>query len=80
MIEVLLGWAERHETLEIVALGVFHTNAGAIRLYQSMGFVHEGAQRDFFRIEHANGPIEYVDDLIMTKRVKPRPGLARARD
>lgn len=38
----LLDWAKQHPQVEKVILNVFHTNAAAIQLYKSLGFVEEG--------------------------------------
>ena len=56
--------------LEKVYLGVFETNAGARRFYETMGFCEEGRNKDYFRF----GQGRYVDDIRMSLYVKP--GLA----
>ena len=39
---MLHEWARRQPGLERIQLEVFHTNPGAIRLYERFGYVHEG--------------------------------------
>ncbi|MEM1330456.1 MAG: GNAT family protein [Planctomycetota bacterium] len=72
MIESMLDWARDHEYIEVVSLGVFHTNKRAIELYRSLGFQEEARRREFFRTDHPGGEVEYADDVLMTLRVKPR--------
>jgi len=69
LLRSLLDWAKVHPTIEIVSLGCFATNERALALYRSEGFVEEGRRRDFFHTESG----EYVDDVLMSVRVKPRP-------
>lgn len=70
MIRALLDWGAAHPVIEKIALGVWATNTGAIRMYERHGFVEEGRRWKFFR----TGPGEYVDDVQMAIWVKP--GLA----
>ena len=42
LIEMLHEWARGQTGLERIQLEVFHTNPGAIRLYERFGYVHEG--------------------------------------
>ena len=42
LIEMLHEWARGQPGLERIQLEVFHTNPGAIRLYERFGYVHEG--------------------------------------
>jgi RimJ/RimL family protein N-acetyltransferase len=44
LVKTLLDWAESRGVVRI-ALEVVETNAGAIRLYESLGFEHEGRLR-----------------------------------
>lgn len=67
MIEALLAWAAEHPFLEKVCLFCFATNAGAQRLYRSMGFVEEGRTVRHFR----TAPGAYIDDIAMSIFVKP---------
>ena len=66
LIESLLAWARAHPSIEKVSLGVFATNAAAIGLYRSLGFVEEGRAVREFRL----GPGRYVDDVKMYVWVK----------
>jgi RimJ/RimL family protein N-acetyltransferase len=63
ILEVLIDWAAAHPMLEKVDLGVFATNARAIHLYQSLGFVEEGRRKK--AVQFTEG--EY-DDLILMSR------------
>lgn len=65
LINVLLDWARNHPTIEKVCLGVYEDNAGAIRLYERLGFRLEGRREKFFKT--ARG---YRDDLMMSLWVK----------
>lgn len=42
LIEMLHEWAKAQPQLERIQLEVFHTNPGAIRLYERLGYRHEG--------------------------------------
>ena len=66
LLETLLEWARAHPIIEKVTLGVLSTNARALHLYQSLGFVEEGRSPRAFRF----GPGEYVDDVLMYQFVK----------
>ena len=69
LLRAVLDWAKDHPVVEIVSLGAFATNERALALYRSEGFVEEGRRREFFHTESG----EYVDDVLMSLRVKPRP-------
>jgi RimJ/RimL family protein N-acetyltransferase len=71
MVNVLLDWARRHPTIEKVCLGVYEDNAGAIRLYERLGFRLEGRREKFFKTDRG-----YRDDLMMSLWVK-EPGSSR---
>jgi len=68
LIQTALDYCRESPNIEILALGVFHTNTKAIALYERLGFTREGADIDYFKV----GPNDYADNVIMTKRVKPR--------
>lgn len=51
-LEAAEHWAREHGLIKL-CLSVFHTNAGAIRLYQRMGYVVEAERSDQFRIDGA---------------------------
>ncbi|KAK4499994.1 hypothetical protein PRZ48_008180 [Zasmidium cellare] len=42
-----LQWAFKRANLHRVGIGAFAWNKGAIKLYEKLGFVHEGVKRDF---------------------------------
>ncbi|MGM9951163.1 MAG: GNAT family N-acetyltransferase [Lysinibacillus sp.] len=65
LLEALLIWAENHEEIEKVSLGVLSINERAIHLYRSLGFLEEGRKVDEVKIGN-----RYVDDILMYKRVK----------
>ncbi|KAF2168981.1 hypothetical protein M409DRAFT_52959 [Zasmidium cellare ATCC 36951] len=43
-----LRWGFKRANLHRMSIGAFAWNQGAIRLYEKLGFVHEGVRRDFF--------------------------------
>ncbi|MEL6330811.1 MAG: GNAT family N-acetyltransferase, partial [Planctomycetota bacterium] len=57
----LLGWARARGDILKVELGVMHTNAGGIALYEKLGFREEGRLLKKFR--QADGSFE--DDIEM---------------
>ena len=61
LLEALLGWARQEPRVHKVELLVRATNAPALRLYRSLGFVEEGRLRD--RVRTADGTL--VDDLLL---------------
>ncbi|WP_306978062.1 GNAT family N-acetyltransferase [Alkalibacillus salilacus] len=65
LIKHLLDWAEQHQSIEKVSLGVFLTNQKAIALYKDMGFIEEGRKVKEFKLNED----EYVDDILMCKFV-----------
>jgi len=56
----LLGWAFREYNLHRVELSVDPANAAAIRVYEKLGFAHEGRRRE----AHYTGGA-FVDDVMM---------------
>lgn len=58
MMKALQAWAERQDGLERIQLEVFHTNPGAIRLYERLGYVHEG--RRVGAIKHEGESIDMI--------------------
>ncbi len=67
MLEALLEWAEASPLMEKVGLGVFSSNAEAIRLYRRLGFVEEGRRARAVKL----GPGVYMDEVLMARFVKP---------
>lgn len=61
MIEELLAWAHTKEQVEKIYLEVMHTNAHAIRLYESIGFIAEG--RKYKAVKQPDG--SYADLICM---------------
>ncbi|HKO92423.1 MAG TPA: GNAT family N-acetyltransferase [Polyangiaceae bacterium] len=64
LVRALLDWADSHGMVR-TALEVVETNTGAIRLYESFGFEHEGRLR--CRRKHGS---TYVDNCLMA-RIRP---------
>jgi RimJ/RimL family protein N-acetyltransferase len=64
LVNALLDWADSAGIVRI-ALEVVETNTGAIRLYESLGFEHEGRLR--YRRMHG---AEYLDNHVMA-RIRP---------
>ncbi len=65
MMLAAIAWAEAHPGIERLELGVFAQNPGALRIYESCGFVREGVKRDWAR--QPSG--ESLDEIIMARRV-----------
>jgi ribosomal protein S18 acetylase RimI-like enzyme len=63
----LLRWARSNARVEKVELQVRSSNARAIALYRSLGFVEEGRKTKRLKI----GPKEYLDDVYMALWVGP---------
>jgi ribosomal protein S18 acetylase RimI-like enzyme len=63
----LLRWARSNPRVEKVELQVRSSNAPAIALYRSLGFVEEGRKTRRLKI----GPGEYIDDVYMALWVGP---------
>lgn len=57
----LIDWAKAHPKIEKFELQVRSSNARAIKLYESLGFVEEG--RKSKRLKY--GPNDYQDDIYM---------------
>jgi RimJ/RimL family protein N-acetyltransferase len=67
MIEYLIAWAERSGVIRKINLKVRVDNAGAIRLYERMGWVHEGRSTRDTLIDG-----QFNDCLLMGRAVDPR--------
>jgi RimJ/RimL family protein N-acetyltransferase len=61
LVETLLEWAKQNVQIEKVFLQVFATNANAIKLYKTLGFIEEG--RHIKAIKQVDGT--YVDIIQM---------------
>ena len=66
LMESLIEWASGHPIIEKIGLGVFSNNAGAINMYNKLGFVEEGRKAKEIKI----GPGNYADSILMCKFVK----------
>jgi len=62
MLGALITWAAEISQIEKLCLNVFHTNAPAIRLYKSLGFIAEGRQKKAVRQPDGS----YVDMITMS--------------
>jgi RimJ/RimL family protein N-acetyltransferase len=67
LIEHMLEWAERGGVIRKINLKVRADNAGAIRLYERMGWVHEGRTTRDTLIDG-----RFNDCLLMGREVDPR--------
>ena len=67
MIEYMIGWAERTGVVRKINLKVRTDNAGAIRLYQRMGWVPEGKTTRDTLIDG-----KFNDCLLMGRAIEPR--------
>lgn len=67
LLEALIAWARQAGAVHKIELSVRASNAGAVALYRSLGFVEEGRLRD--RVRGRDG--RYIDDLSMALFVKP---------
>lgn len=63
----LVSWARANPRVEKIELQVRSSNAGAIALYRSLGFVEEGRKTRRLKL----GPNEYIDDVYMALWVGP---------
>lgn len=65
VMEELIWWATNGQGTGITRLdlAVFADNTRAIRLYESLGFDHEGRRRNMIRYEDGR----HIDDLIMAR-------------
>ncbi len=68
LMEHAISWGRRSARIERIELRVRSTNPHALRLYESLGFEHEGRLRN--RIRLSDG---YADDLCMALWVGPEP-------
>jgi RimJ/RimL family protein N-acetyltransferase len=62
-IHLLLGYAFRELDLHRVSLNVFSNNTRAIHVYEKLGFVHEGAQREALYRDDARHDMVYMGIL-----------------
>ncbi|MEK7356728.1 MAG: N-acetyltransferase [Bdellovibrionota bacterium] len=67
LMEYLIAWARGNQKIEKFELQVRSSNARAIKLYESFGFVEEG--RKTRRLKYAGG--QYLDDVYMALWVGP---------
>ncbi|MFZ6180882.1 GNAT family N-acetyltransferase [Nannocystis pusilla] len=67
LMDELLRWARANPRVEKVELQVRSTNARAVALYRSLGFVEEGRKTRRLKV----GPNTYIDDIYMALWVGP---------
>ncbi|MFO7653609.1 MAG: GNAT family protein [Candidatus Krumholzibacteriia bacterium] len=65
LLQAVEEWAPRHQ-LRRLELQVFENNTGAIRLYERLGYEHEGRRRGAVKVQG-----RYLDILLMVKRIDP---------
>lgn len=65
LLQVLIDWAVKNETIEKVGLSVHNNNERAIALYKKMGFEIEGIRRR--DLKYGDG--QYVDTVVMGRFV-----------
>ncbi|MHB8926157.1 MAG: GNAT family N-acetyltransferase [Bacillota bacterium] len=65
LIRSALAWAAESGAIEKVCLSVFSSNAGAIELYERLGFAEEGRRPRGIKV----GPGSYVDEVLMYRFV-----------
>lgn len=70
LLSALIAWAESHPVLEKLNLSVWDTNAPAISLYRSMGFVEQGRLPRQICV----APGEYIAQVMMYRFVG-EPGI-----
>lgn len=59
-------WASENPAIEILWLETYTTNTSGLALYEKFGFTEIGRHPNFIKLS----PTEYVDNLIMTLRIK----------
>jgi RimJ/RimL family protein N-acetyltransferase len=60
LIESLLSWVNKHDSIFRVELEVFSNNQKAIKLYEKLGFFHEGVKRKAVLVAN-----EFIDVIQM---------------
>lgn len=66
LLKTAIEWATANEQLEVLCLQVFGTNQAGIHLYQKMGFVENGRQKNFIKIDDNR----YEDNVLMSLVLK----------
>jgi RimJ/RimL family protein N-acetyltransferase len=61
LLEAAIKWAGSHPHLEKLWLQTLDGNKAALNLYEKMGFVEEGRQKDFIKVSQNT----YLDNIIM---------------
>lgn len=72
LLTLLHQWAEAQPGLERVQLEVFHTNPGAIRLYERFGYVHEG--RRVGAIKRLGESVDMIQMALLLSRAHSNDG------
>jgi len=66
LMEVAINWAKNNTGLELIWLEVLSPNTHAIKLYEKLGFMEAGRQKDFFKLPQDR----YCDNIIMNLKLK----------
>lgn len=66
LMEEGIRWAKEKTNLEILWLDVFSLNVSAISLYEKLGFVEDGRQKNFCKLQGER----YCDKIIMSLHIK----------
>ena len=66
LMEKGIEWAKEKTPVEILWLDVFSPNKFAIQLYEKLGFVEDGRQKNFCKLRGN----KYCDKIIMSLRIK----------
>ncbi|MEM1027372.1 MAG: GNAT family protein [Planctomycetota bacterium] len=75
LMDELVAWSEAQPDLDLLTLCVYADNPRAIRVYEKVGFVHEGRRR-----WHIKRDGQYVDQIEMSRWVGGDPEPASTAD
>ncbi|MEO0514075.1 MAG: GNAT family protein [Planctomycetota bacterium] len=68
LMQELIAWSEAEPSLDLLTLCVYADNPRAVRVYEKVGFVHEGRRR-----WHVKRGEQYVDQIEMSRWVGDGP-------